>query len=99
MLLAVTALSIGCGGSDTESNSTAPTTAANQVSFDVTGMTWATACGAAVRETLAGLDGVDDVKVDFPNKTATCTIDPDKFDSDGAVAALKAANFPSTVKE
>ena len=39
MLLAVTALSIGCGGSDTESNSTAPTTAANQVSFDVTGMT------------------------------------------------------------
>jgi len=39
MLLAATALSIGCGGSDTESSSTAPATAANQVSFDVTGMT------------------------------------------------------------
>ena len=39
MLLAVTALSVGCGGDDTESNSTASPVAANQGSFDVTGMT------------------------------------------------------------
>ena len=39
MLLAVTALSIGCGGSETESGSTNTETTANQVSFDVTGMT------------------------------------------------------------
>jgi len=39
MLLAVTALSIGCGRFDTESSSTTSTVAGNQVSFDVTGMT------------------------------------------------------------
>ena len=51
-----------------------------------------------VRETLTKMDGVESVVVDYGKKLATCTVVPDKFDSEKAIAALNAENYgPSAV--
>jgi len=47
-----------------------------------------------VRDTLTPLPGVTNVDVDFPNRIATCTIDPDQFDTEGAIAKLADAGYP-----
>ena len=78
-------------------NETVVTTNANQVSFDIPGMTW-NGCATSVREALAGVDGVKGVSTDVNARTAVCTIDPDGFDQAAAVAALKKSQFPGTPK-
>lgn len=47
----------------------------------------------AVSDALAETEGVSNCEIDFNTKTATCTIDPEKFDSDAALQKLAAAGF------
>ncbi len=43
----------------------------------------------AVDETLRPLPGVTDVEINFASRTAWCSVDPEKFDADDAVAKLQ----------
>lgn len=52
-----------------------------------------------VRNALSELPGVAEVKVDFPNKIAHCTLESDDFDPQAALDALAAENFKATVRE
>ena len=47
----------------------------------------------AVTDTLQPLPGVTKIDVNFANRTATCTVEPDKFDTDGAIAKLADAGY------
>ncbi|MEL1244841.1 heavy-metal-associated domain-containing protein [Flavobacterium sp. DGU11] len=55
-------------------------TAANleTTSFKIDGMTCPEGCAATIEKKLAGLDGVEDAKVDFEKKTATVSFDAAK---------------------
>lgn len=55
-------------------------TAANleTTSFKIEGMTCAIGCAAVIESKLAGLDGVEDAKVDFEKKTATVSFNAAK---------------------
>ena len=55
-------------------------TAANleTTSFKINGMTCPQGCAAVIENKLAGLDGVQEAKVDFDNKTATISFDAAK---------------------
>lgn len=55
-------------------------TAANleTTSFKIDGMTCAIGCAATIESKLAGLDGVQEAKVDFEKKTATVSFDAAK---------------------
>src|SRR5690606_33096981 len=55
-------------------------TAANleTTSFKIEGMTCPQGCAAVIENKLAGLNGVQDAKVDFDSKTATISFDADK---------------------
>lgn len=55
-------------------------TAANleTTSFKIDGMTCPTGCAATIEKKLAGMDGVQDAKVDFEKKTATISFDAEK---------------------
>ena len=54
-----------------------PEVAANleTTSFKIDGMTCAVGCAGVIENKLAGLDGVENAKVDFENKTATISFD------------------------
>lgn len=55
-------------------------TAANleTTSFKIEGMTCAISCAATIEKKLAGLEGVEEAKVDFDTKMATISFDPSK---------------------
>jgi periplasmic mercuric ion binding protein len=55
-------------------------TAANleKTSFKIDGMTCAIGCAKTIQNKLAGLEGVEDAKVDFETKEATVSFDPAK---------------------
>jgi copper chaperone CopZ len=49
---------------------------------------------------LRSLPGVAKVEIDFPGRTATCTVDAEKFHAEEAIQALDKQGFAnSTVKE
>jgi copper chaperone CopZ len=56
-------------------------------------------CAPKVRKTLESVAGVSEVKTDVEGKLANLKIDPTKFDLDKALAALKDAHYPATVKK
>lgn len=56
-------------------------------------------CAPKVRKTLESIAGVSEVKTDVEGKLANLKIDPAKFDLDKALAALKDAHYPATVKK
>lgn len=56
-------------------------------------------CAPKVRKTLESVAGVSEVKTDVEGKLANLKIDPAKFDLDKALAALKDAHYPATVKK
>jgi copper chaperone CopZ len=50
-------------------------------------------CAVKVREVLSAQEGVNSVKVDFPNRTATLAVRPSQFDADQTIAALMDHGF------
>ena len=63
-----------------ENTTTGEETAANleTTTFKIDGMTCAIGCAKVIENKLAGLEGVQEAKVDFDNKTATVSFDTEK---------------------
>ena len=107
VILVAAALAVGCSGETSDSGDSSdgvdatPVAAdATQVKITVEGMSCEVGCPPNVKAALAAVDGVSDVSVDYESKTATCTIDADKFKSATAVTALADAGFEgSTLQE
>ena len=55
-----------------------PVASLETTTFKIDGMTCAVGCAKVIENKLAGLDGVQDAKVDFDNKTATISYDAAK---------------------
>lgn len=55
-------------------------------------------CPITVRKSLQKVPGVAEAKVDFENKTAIVTFDPDKASPAALVKATTDAGFPSTAR-
>ena len=66
------------------------------VTLDVQNMTCAV-CPITVKKALERVSGVSDVKVDFDNKTATLSFDPDKASLTALTKATLDAGYPSSV--
>ena len=54
------------------------TASLEKTSFKIDGMSCAVGCAKAIESKLAGLEGVEDAKVDFDTKEATVSFDPAK---------------------
>ena len=77
----------------------APAWAATKtVTLSVPGMTCAT-CPITVKKSLEKVSGVSDVQVNFDQKTATVTYDPDKAQPEALTEATANAGYPSTVQK
>ncbi|MEX2316663.1 MAG: heavy-metal-associated domain-containing protein [Pirellulales bacterium] len=61
---------------------------ASEVTLSVPDMMCEEGCAAKVREVLSEQPGVKQVRVDFPNRTATLGVNKAKFDVEQAVAVL-----------
>lgn len=66
------------------------------VTLDVQKMTCAV-CPITVKKSLEKLPGVSEVTVDFDEKTAIVTFDPDLSNAEAITAATSNAGYPSTV--
>ncbi|WP_084596074.1 heavy-metal-associated domain-containing protein [Flavobacterium beibuense] len=67
-------------GTTNDTTATAHETAANleTTTFKIDGMTCPQGCAATIESKLAGMEGVQDAKVDFESKTATVSFDASK---------------------
>lgn len=67
-------------GSDTVTDSTMvkETASLETASFNIEGMSCSIGCASVIEKKLAGLEGVQEAKVDFENKTATVSFDAAK---------------------
>ena len=61
--------------------------------YKVDGMMCAMNCPSKVIESVKGLDGVKNCKVDFETKTATVTFDNEKVDSDKIAKVMADATY------
>lgn len=68
------------------------------VTLDVQNMT-CPVCSITVRKSLDKVSGVSGVKIDFDQKTATVTYDPDKAQPEALTEATANAGYPSTVQK
>jgi len=73
-------------------STTGKETAANleKASFKIDGMTCAIGCAATIESKLAGMDGVQEAKVDFEKKEATVSFDPAKQSPEKIVKTVEA---------
>ncbi|MGH8438233.1 MAG: mercury resistance system periplasmic binding protein MerP [Pseudomonas sp.] len=69
---------------------------AETVRLDVQNMT-CPVCPITVKRSLEQLPGVSAVKIDFAEKMAIVTYDPDKADPEALTKATTNAGYPSTV--
>jgi periplasmic mercuric ion binding protein len=72
--------------------------ASRTVALDVQNMTCAV-CPLTVKKALERVSGVQQVKVDYANKTATVQFDDAITTADKLTEATKAAGYPATVKK
>jgi mercuric ion binding protein len=70
--------------------------AAQTAVLDVQNMTCGL-CPVTVKKSLENVVGVSQARIDFEQKTATVTFDPDKTNATALVKATTDAGFPSTV--
>ncbi|AXG74103.1 cation transporter [Flavobacterium arcticum] len=72
-------------------NTTGEETVANleTTTFNIDGMTCAIGCAKVIENKLAGLDGVQEAKVDFDNKTATVSFDAGKQTPEALVETVE----------
>ncbi len=54
-------------------------------------------CKITIRKALEAVDGVQNVKIDFKNKTASITYDPKKTDTDALIKATTNVGYPSSL--
>ncbi|EMM6789209.1 mercury resistance system periplasmic binding protein MerP [Pseudomonas aeruginosa] len=70
----------------------------NTVTLDVQHMT-CPVCPITVKKSLEKVSGVTDVRIDFDQKTATVTYDPDKATLQSLTTATTDAGYPSSVQK
>ena len=68
------------------------------VALSVPGMT-CSACPITVKTALSRVSGVEQVTVDYPNKTATVTYDDTRTQPAALTKATADAGYPSTAKD
>ena len=68
------------------------------VTLDVQNMTCAV-CPITVKKALERVSGVTDAKVDFDQKTASISFDPDKANLAALTKATADAGYPSSVRK
>lgn len=68
----------------------------NTVTLDVKNMT-CELCPITVKKSLEKVLGVQSTQIDFDQKTATITFDPDKTQPDALIKATTDAGYPSTL--
>ena len=72
--------------------------ASRTVALDVQNMTCA-ACPLTVKKALEHVSGVQQVTVDYANKTATAQFDDTATAADKLTEATKSAGYPSTIRQ
>ena len=68
------------------------------VTLDMQNMTCAM-CKFTIKKALQGVEGVQQVSVDYNSKTATVTFDPQKTSSEALIKATTDAGYPATVRQ
>ena len=68
------------------------------VTLDVQNMTCGT-CPVTVKKSLEKVSGVGAVKIDFAQKTATVTYDPDRVQPEALTLVTTNAGYPSAVQK
>ena len=68
------------------------------VTLDMQNMTCAM-CKITIRKALQGVDGVHSAKVDYDNKTAIVTFDPQKTNIESLIKTTTNVGYPSTVHQ
>ena len=68
------------------------------ITLDIQNMTCAV-CPITVKKALEHVSGVQQVKVDYANKTATVQFDDTTATADKLTEATKAAGYPSSIKK
>lgn len=76
----------------------APAAAPKTAVLDVQNMTCGL-CPLTVRKSLERVPGVSQAHIDFGQKTATVTFDPDKTSAAALVKATTDAGFPSALRQ
>lgn len=102
------AILVGCKDKTTAATSEKETTSVTKeiaaatkpetASFHIEGMTCAIGCAKTLEEKLAGMDGVQNAKVDFDKKEATVNFDGDKLSSSDLVKTVETAADGKTYK-
>jgi|SRR6478672_9313191 len=67
-------------------------------SFKIDGMVCPDGCAKMIEKKLSGMDGVQNVKVDFETKTATVNFDLDKLSATDLVKTVETAGDGKTYK-
>ena len=86
---------------DTPADTTATKVTAENLqtaSFNIEGMSCAVGCAKTIEKKLAGLEGVQDAKVDYENKTATVSYDAAKQTPETLVTTVEAQADGKTYK-
>lgn len=68
------------------------------VTLDIQNMT-CSMCQYTIKKALQGVEGVQDVNVDYDSKTASVSFDPQKTDIKALIQATTDAGYPATVHE
>lgn len=82
----------------TTSKEIAAATKPETASFHIEGMSCAIGCAKTLEEKLAGMNGVQDAKVDFDKKEAIINFDADKLSSTDLVKTVETAADGKTYK-
>ena len=56
-------------------------------------------CKFTIKKALQGVEGVQEVNVDYDSKTASVTFDPQKTSSEALIKATTDAGYPATVRQ
>lgn len=86
---------------DTPADTTATKVTAENLqtaSFNIEGMSCAVGCAKTIEKKLAGLEGVQDAKVDYENKTATVSYDATKQTPETLATTVEAQADGKTYK-
>lgn len=98
---------LSCKNETIDTNEIAPTETVSKTviaenleteSFAIEGMTCQMGCANAIQSKLAGLEGVQEAKVDFESKMATVSFDKTKQDKTSLIKTIEAVAGGETYK-
>ncbi|MEE9355765.1 MAG: cation transporter [Methylococcaceae bacterium] len=75
-----------------------PQNSHQSITLDMQNMTCAM-CKFTIKKALQGVEGVQNVKVDYDTKTANVTFNPQQTNNESLIKATTNAGYPSTVRQ